>query len=229
MNKLLLAVPALAFLAACNRAINRRTAPLPRGRKSPAQARLSFIPSFRLGGGLPEPVRHRQLSVDRFGRRHRADQGGTVDFGASDKPLPADELAKNKPRAVPDRDRRHRAGREHRGVNAGQLKFTGPVLADIYLGKIKNGTIRRSRSSTPASSCPTNIAVVHRSDGSGTTFNFTDYLARSARVEDGPGEGKTVTGPSASAARATRASPATSSRSRTRSAMSSMPTSCRTK
>ena len=64
------------------------------------------------------------------------------------------------------------------GIKPGELVLDGPTLADIFLGKITNGTTRRSRSSIPSVKLPDQaIAVVHRSDGSGTTFNFTYYLA----------------------------------------------------
>src|SRR5262249_40164504 len=60
-----------------------------------------------------------------------------------------------------------------------ELKFTGPVLADIYLGKIKKWNDAALAQINPGVTLPaTDITVVHRSDGSGTTFIFVDYLAK---------------------------------------------------
>ena len=64
----------------------------------------------------------------------------------------------------------------------GKLKLTGPLLADIYAGKVKNWNDPAIAKINPGLTLPdAAIAVVHRSDGSGTTFNFTHYLAKSAR------------------------------------------------
>jgi phosphate transport system substrate-binding protein len=65
------------------------------------------------------------------------------------------------------------------GVTSGQLKLTGEVLADIYLKKIGKWNDPRITALNPGVSLPdTNIAVVHRSDGSGTTYIFTNYLSK---------------------------------------------------
>ena len=84
------------------------------------------------------------------------------------------------------------------GVAPGALKLTGPVLADIYLGKIK--TLERQgdrRSQSRASNLPADpITVVRRSDGSGTTFNLTDYLSKvSAEWKDKVGSSTAVAWP----------------------------------
>jgi phosphate transport system substrate-binding protein len=64
------------------------------------------------------------------------------------------------------------------GVTA-ELKFTGPVLADIYLGKIKKWNDPAIAKLNPGVTLPsTDVTVVHRSDGSGTTFIFVDYLSK---------------------------------------------------
>ena len=64
------------------------------------------------------------------------------------------------------------------GVTA-ELKFTGPVLADIYLGKIKKWNDPAIAKLNPGVKLPaTDITVVHRSDGSGTTYIFVDYLSK---------------------------------------------------
>ena len=83
------------------------------------------------------------------------------------------------------------------GLTPGKLKLTGPLLADIYAGKVKNWNDPAIAKLNPGVNLPaTNIAVVHRSDGSGTTFNFTHYLSQvSPTWKSGPGEGKTVNWP----------------------------------
>jgi phosphate transport system substrate-binding protein len=83
------------------------------------------------------------------------------------------------------------------GVEAGKLKLSGPLLADIYAGKVKTWNDPEIAKINPGVNLPgTNIAVVHRSDGSGTTFNFTHYLAQvSPTWKSGQGEGKTVNWP----------------------------------
>ena len=65
------------------------------------------------------------------------------------------------------------------GVGPGEIKLTGPLLADIFLGKITRWSDPAIKALNPALRLPdAPIAVVHRSDGSGTTFNFTDYLSQ---------------------------------------------------
>ena len=109
------------------------------------------------------------------------------------------------------------------GVTA-ELKFTGPVLADIYLGKIRKWNDPAIAKLNPGVKLPaTDITVVHRSDGSGTTYIFVDYLSKVSPEFKSQGRRRTrrSTGRSALAARATKASPAWSRRRRDRSATSS--------
>jgi phosphate transport system substrate-binding protein len=106
-------------------------------------------------------------------------KAGTVDFGASDKPLKPNELAAAGLGQFPDVIGGIVPVVNIDGVAAGQLKLTGPVLADIYLGKIRSWNdpaIAKLNTGTKLPS--TRISVVHRSDGSGTTFNFADYLSK---------------------------------------------------
>ena len=90
------------------------------------------------------------------------------------------------------------------------LRFSPEVLADIYLGKITNWNDPRIAKDNPGVKLPDQkIIVVHRSDGSGTSFIFTDYLSKvSKEWADGPGKGTSLNWPSAWAARAMKASPA---------------------
>ena len=103
----------------------------------------------------------------------------TVDFGASDKPLKADELEKDGMIQFPAIMGGVVPVVNVPGVGPGQLKLSGQVLADIFLGKIKKWNdpaivAMNAGVALPASA----ITVVHRSDGSGTTFLFTNYLSK---------------------------------------------------
>lgn len=67
------------------------------------------------------------------------------------------------------------------GVGPGSIKFTGALLADIYLGKVRNWSDPALKAVNPDLKLPdAPISVIHRADGSGTTFNFADFLARSS-------------------------------------------------
>jgi phosphate transport system substrate-binding protein len=121
-------------------------------------------------------------------------EAGTVDFGATDQPLKSDELAKNNLAQFPVVIGGIVAVVNVPGIGAGGLKLTGPILADVYQGRIKtwnDPAIVRINPGVKLPNAP--IASVHRSDGSGTTFNFTHYLSQvSPAWKAGPGEGKTV-------------------------------------
>jgi phosphate transport system substrate-binding protein len=124
-------------------------------------------------------------------------EAGTVDFGATDQPLSSDELAKNNLAQFPIVIGGIVAVVNVPGLASGQLKLTGPLLADIYAGKVKKWTDPAIAGLNPGVKLPNaDIAVVHRSDGSGTSFNFTHYLSQvSPSWKSGPGEGKTVSWP----------------------------------
>jgi phosphate transport system substrate-binding protein len=103
----------------------------------------------------------------------------TVDFGASDMPLKAEELEKDGMIQFPAIMGGVVPVVNVAGIQPGQLKMTGAVLAEIYLGKVtkwNDGAITRLN---PGVNLPaSDITVVHRSDGSGTTFIFTNYLSK---------------------------------------------------
>ena len=104
----------------------------------------------------------------------------TVDFGASDAPLSIQEQ-QNAPGAVhiPVTIGSVVAAYNIPSVPNKGLKLTGPVLADIFLGKIKKWNAPEIQSINPGVSLPSSdIVVVHRSDGSGTTYVWTDYLSK---------------------------------------------------
>lgn len=106
-------------------------------------------------------------------------QARTVDFGASDKPLPLAELEKSGLIQFPVIMGGVVPVVNLPGVNPGQLRLTGPVLADIYLGRIKRWNDPALAGLNPGLALPNQaITVVHRSDGSGTTFIFTNYLSK---------------------------------------------------
>ena len=83
------------------------------------------------------------------------------------------------------------------GIKPGEVKFTGPLLADIFLGKVKMWNDRALADLNPGVKLPAApITVVHRSDGSGTTFNWTNYLSKvSAEWRRKIGEGTAVDWP----------------------------------
>jgi phosphate transport system substrate-binding protein len=101
----------------------------------------------------------------------------TVDFGASDMPVKADQLALHKLMQFPTVIGGVDIIVNIPGIKPNQLKLTGPVLADIYLGKITHWNDKEITALNHGLKLPhTAIAPVHRADGSGTTFVFTDYL-----------------------------------------------------
>ena len=123
---------------------------------------------------------------------------GTVDFGASDGPMTDDQLkeAKIKILHVPTVLGADVPAYNIPGVT-GELKFTPQVLAGIFLGKITNWNDKAIASANPGVTLPNqDIIVVHRSDGSGTTYIFTDYLAKvSPEWQSQVGKGVSVNWP----------------------------------
>src|SRR6185312_13069173 len=102
----------------------------------------------------------------------------TVTFGASDAPLPGDDLAKTGLVQFPMVMGGIVPVVNLDGVKPGDLVLDGPTLAKIYLGDIKKWDDPAIAKLNPGAKLPSQaIALVHRSDGSGTTFNFTYYLA----------------------------------------------------
>ncbi|MGH9924449.1 MAG: phosphate ABC transporter substrate-binding protein PstS, partial [Nitrososphaeraceae archaeon] len=122
----------------------------------------------------------------------------TVDFGATDAPLTPEEVM-NAPGAVhiPETIGSVVAAYNLPGMPDKGLKLTGPILADIYLGKITKWNDPQIVELNPELSLPdADIITVHRSDGSGTTFVWTDYLsAVSPEWSDQVGKGKSVQWP----------------------------------
>ena len=103
----------------------------------------------------------------------------TVDFGASDAPLKDDELAKEGLVQFPMVIGGVVPVVNVKGIAPGQLKLTGQVLGDIYLGKITKWNDPLITALNPGVALPdAAITVVRRADGSGTSFNFTNYLSK---------------------------------------------------
>jgi phosphate transport system substrate-binding protein len=101
-----------------------------------------------------------------------------VDFGASDAPLPSDELAKHGLGQFPIIIGGVTVAVNVDGVRSNELKLTSDVVADIFLGKIKEWTHPAIQALNPGLKLPdAPIAIVHRSDGSGTTYNFAHFLS----------------------------------------------------
>ncbi len=101
----------------------------------------------------------------------------TVDFGASDMPVAADQLTAHKLMQFPTVMGGVDIIVNLPGIKPNDLKLTGPVLADIYLGKITKWNDKQIVALNPDLKLPSlAVAPVHRADGSGTTFVFTDYL-----------------------------------------------------
>ena len=121
----------------------------------------------------------------------------TVTFGATDKPLSVDQLEKDGLAQWPMIMGAIVPVVNIEGVKPGDLALDGEALADIYSGKITKWDDPAIKKLNPKLTLPsTAIAVVHRSDGSGTTFNFTDYLSKvSADWKSKIGSGTTVEWP----------------------------------
>ncbi|AWH17083.1 phosphate ABC transporter substrate-binding protein PstS [Stenotrophomonas sp. ZAC14D2_NAIMI4_7] len=124
-------------------------------------------------------------------------KAGTVDFGSSDKPLASDELAQAGLAQFPSAIGGVVPVVNIEGLEAGKLRLTGALLADIFLGKVKTWNDPAIVAANPGVTLPEDkITLVHRSDGSGTTFNFSNYLSKvSPEWKTKVGEGTSVQWP----------------------------------
>ncbi len=124
-------------------------------------------------------------------------KAGTVDFGSSDKPLSSEELAQAGLGQFPSAIGGVVPVVNLEGIQPGQLRLSGALLADIFLGRIKTWNDKAIAAANPGVALPaTKITLVHRSDGSGTTFNFSNYLSKvSGEWKDKVGEGTSVQWP----------------------------------
>jgi phosphate transport system substrate-binding protein len=121
----------------------------------------------------------------------------TVDFGASDDPMKGDALEKNGLFQFPAIIGGTVPVVNINGIKPGELKLSGEVIADIFLAKIKKWDDPAIQALNPGLKLPSaSIIVVHRSDGSGTTFGWTNYLSKvSPAWKEQVGEGKAVKWP----------------------------------
>ncbi len=124
-------------------------------------------------------------------------QAKTVTFGATDAPLKADQLEKDGLAQWPMVMGAIVPVVNLEGINPGELVLSGEVLGDIYLGKITKWDDAAIAKLNPKLKLPTDaITVVRRSDGSGTSFNFTNYLSKAnAEWKTKVGEGTAVEWP----------------------------------
>jgi phosphate transport system substrate-binding protein len=124
-------------------------------------------------------------------------KAATVDFGSSDKPLSSEELAAAGLGQFPSAIGGVVPVVNLDGIESGQLRLTGPLLADIFLGTVTAWNDPKIAAINPGVPLPSGkINVVHRSDGSGTTFNFVNYLSKvSPQWKAKVGEGTSVQWP----------------------------------
>jgi phosphate transport system substrate-binding protein len=121
----------------------------------------------------------------------------TVDFGASDMPLKPEMLEKEGLMQFPTVIGGAIPAVNLKGIKPGELKLSGELLGDIYLGKIKKWNDPAIAALNPGLALPAEaISVVHRSDGSGTTFIWSNYLSKvSPEWKEKVGEGTSINWP----------------------------------
>lgn len=122
---------------------------------------------------------------------------GLVDFGASDMPMTDAMLAASKVKLMHIPTVLGAVVPIYNVPGIANLRFSGPALAGIFLGKITNWSDPRIAQDNPGMRLPNlKITVVHRSDGSGDTFIFADYLSKISKTwKDGPGAGTSLSWP----------------------------------
>src|SRR5437879_2012898 len=180
MNRMFFALPALALLGACQAKTGNEA-----GNAAGAQvtgAGSTFVyPVLSAWASVYSKQAGVNINYQSIGSGGGITQvkAGTVDFGATDQPLASDDLAKSNLAQFPIVIGGIVAVVNIPGIEAGKLRLTGPLLADIYAGKVKKWNDPVITKLNPGVALPgADIALVHRSDGSGTTFNFTHYLSQ---------------------------------------------------
>ena len=162
------------------------------------------------GASFPNPIyskwadAYQKATGNRMNYQSIGSSGGirqikakTVDFGASDAPLKTDELQKDNMIQFPTVFGAVVPVVNVPGIKPGEMKLTGAVLADIYLGKVNKWNDKAIADLNPGMNLPaTDIGVVRRADGSGTTAIFVNYLSKvSDEWKQKIGEGTTVQWP----------------------------------
>lgn len=122
---------------------------------------------------------------------------GTVDFGASDGPMTDDQLSQVKGKLYHIPTVLGAVVPAYNVPGVKELKFSGDTLAKIFLGQITTWNDKAIAKDNPGVNLPgASIVVIHRSDGSGTTYCFTDYLSKiSQEWAQGPGKSTSVKWP----------------------------------
>ncbi|WP_397572851.1 phosphate ABC transporter substrate-binding protein PstS [Silanimonas sp.] len=184
-----LALGAASLLAACGGASD---APAANGEAGAAPAQPAAIDVTGAGASFVFPLLSKWSSEYATGTGNRVNyqsigsgggiaqaKAGTVDFGSTDAPLKPEELAAANLGQFPSVVGGVVPVVNIEGLPANQLRLTGPLLADIYLGKIAQWNDPAIVEINPGVTLPeSDIKVVYRSDGSGTTFNFVNYLGQ---------------------------------------------------
>ena len=215
-----IAVASTFTLAACNQSTtsNESNEPAPTAQATTASSSDSNAKSAEnvsmsitgAGASFPQPIyakwsdAYNKATGGQVNYQSIGSSGGikqivakTVDFGASDAPMTPEELNEAGLIQFPTVIGGVVPIVNIDGIKPGQLKLDGEMLADIYLGKISNWNDPKIAAMNPDLTLPdAPITTIFRSDGSGTTFNFTDYLAKvSNDWKDSVGVDKTVKWP----------------------------------
>src|SRR5438105_7568230 len=214
MNRVLVVLPVLAglLLAACGGTSTATSTPATGGSNAPTPPAASLN-----GAGATFPAPFYQAAFYAYNQKfsqvtvnYQAVGSGagiqqltkkTVDFGASDVPLKSSEAdamgGSDKVVQLAGTLGTESLAYNLQGVTDGQLKLTPDTIAGIFLGKIKKWNDRALTADNSGVSLPNqDIRVVHRSDGSGTTYIFTDYLSSvSPEWSSKVGKGKSVSWP----------------------------------
>lgn len=193
LTRLLLLSTATVLLAACSGNTEQPAAGTPAAAAAPTASRAAQSLRFTgAGSTFVFPVlsrwsaEHNRLTGAQVNYQSIGSGGGiaqvkagTVDFGASDKPLDAAELAAAELVQFPVVIGGVVPVVNLPGLQPGQIKFTGALLADIYLGNVSRWDDPKIAAINEGIALPqTEIQVVYRSDGSGTTYNFSNYLTK---------------------------------------------------
>jgi phosphate transport system substrate-binding protein len=184
MFKIIAAILAsLAFSAQAQQTINGA------GATFPAPLYSKWAESYNRATGIR--INYQSIGS---GAGLRQIEARTVTFGASDMPLTDDKLKDLGLFQFPTAIGGVVPVINVKGIEAGQLKLTGTLLADIFLGKITRWDDAAIRALNPSLTLPSQeITVVRRADGSGTTFIWTNYLSKvSKEFKDTIGEGTAV-------------------------------------
>lgn len=135
------------------------------------------------GGGLDDEIGGVALDYEAVGSQAGIQRikARAVDFAASEMPLPADDLRRNGLVQVPLVAGAVAVAVNIEGQGAAELRLSPGLLVDIFLGRVKTWTDPAIAQLNPDLKLPTSpIIVVHRTDGSGTTYTFTTFLAQSS-------------------------------------------------